>query len=258
MAALNQIEKVWEESRYYLAESVTSFSKEEIQLRLATLFCPGPFYYYIFDFSTMKFTMVSPRITDLLGFDAKQVSYHDVLGRIHPDDINYCMRCESRAGEFLFREIPPEELLNYKVSYCFRMKNAQGEYAMFLHQAMGLTRDSEGRLGKVMGVHSDISHITQENSYRLSLLGLNGAPDYVGLPIGDLSDLPLSPSKSPVSVREKEILRFLSEGATAKEISKLLNIADSTVRKHRENLLRKTGARNSAHLIAYAIKEGIV
>jgi len=41
-------------------------------------------------------------------------------------------------------------------------------------------------------------------------------------------------------------------GRTSKEIARELAISDLTVRKHRENLLRKLGLRSTAQLVALA------
>ena len=53
---------------------------------------------------------------------------------------------------------------------------------------------------------------------------------------------------------ETTILRLVGEGLTSKEISRQLNISEATARKHRENIRRKLGIRNSAEMAAYAIR----
>ncbi len=58
--------------------------------------------------------------------------------------------------------------------------------------------------------------------------------------------------------REKEILRELALGKTAKEIGHDLKIAESTVNTHRRNILKKLNLPNEKHLIRYAFKNGIV
>jgi len=53
---------------------------------------------------------------------------------------------------------------------------------------------------------------------------------------------------------ETTILRLVGEGLTSKEISRQLDISEATARKHRENIRRKLGIRNSAEMAAYAIR----
>jgi len=44
--------------------------------------------------------------------------------------------------------------------------------------------------------------------------------------------------------REQEVLRLVARGGRDREIAEQLCIADSTARKHVQNILRKLGARN--------------
>lgn len=60
-----------------------------------------------------------------------------------------------------------------------------------------------------------------------------------------------------LSQREREVLACVGRGWSSKEIGRALGISDLTVRKHRENICRKLGLRNSAGLVAYAIRNGI-
>ena len=57
--------------------------------------------------------------------------------------------------------------------------------------------------------------------------------------------------------REKEILRLISEGSTAKEIAQQLQISANTVGVHRNNIMRKLDIHKQAELIRYTLKEGI-
>lgn len=57
--------------------------------------------------------------------------------------------------------------------------------------------------------------------------------------------------------REKEILRLISEGSTAKEIARKLCISANTVGAHRNNIMRKLDIHKQAELIRYTLKEGI-
>lgn len=57
--------------------------------------------------------------------------------------------------------------------------------------------------------------------------------------------------------RELQVLELICNEMTNKEIAKELSISVRTVDAHRRNLLQKTGARNTAGLVTYAIKNGI-
>lgn len=70
---------------------------------------------------------------------------------------------------------------------------------------------------------------------------------------------PLTLEKMPVlSEREKEILDLVCKQMTDGEIAEKLFISTKTVNGHRTNLLQKTGSRNTAGLVVFALKNKIV
>lgn len=58
--------------------------------------------------------------------------------------------------------------------------------------------------------------------------------------------------------REKEVLRLLAEGHTAKEIANMLVISPKTVDSHKTRLMAKLEIRNRAELIKYALQKKII
>jgi DNA-binding NarL/FixJ family response regulator len=72
---------------------------------------------------------------------------------------------------------------------------------------------------------------------------------------------PSSSEAEPQAVlteREKEVVRLIAEGLSGREIAERLCISAKTVVTHRANIMEKIGAHNTAELIRYAIREGIV
>lgn len=58
--------------------------------------------------------------------------------------------------------------------------------------------------------------------------------------------------------REIEILYLICKGLSNQEIADQLFLSKRTVDKHRENLLLKTGSKNTASLVIFAIKNGVI
>ena len=61
-----------------------------------------------------------------------------------------------------------------------------------------------------------------------------------------------------LSVKEKEVLKFIAEGKSSKEISSVMGISFNTVNVHRNNIMHKLNLHKTAELVRYAIKERIV
>ncbi len=57
--------------------------------------------------------------------------------------------------------------------------------------------------------------------------------------------------------REKEVLKFISEGKSNSEVAEILRISIRTVETHRANIMNKLDLRNTAELVRYAIQNGL-
>lgn len=58
--------------------------------------------------------------------------------------------------------------------------------------------------------------------------------------------------------REREVLKFISEGAKNKQIAECLCLSIRTVEKHRLNLMAKLNLKSTAALTAFAIEHGLI
>jgi len=58
--------------------------------------------------------------------------------------------------------------------------------------------------------------------------------------------------------RQREVLQFLAEGRTAKEIANRLNITSRTVEFHKTQIMEHLNLKTTADLIKYALTHGIV
>ena len=65
-------------------------------------------------------------------------------------------------------------------------------------------------------------------------------------------------SDERLSTREIEILVCVCRGLSNQEIADELFISKRTVDKHRANILEKTGCKNTASLVVYAVRHGLV
>ena len=63
-------------------------------------------------------------------------------------------------------------------------------------------------------------------------------------------------SDERLSTREIEILVCVCRGLSNQEIADELFISKRTVDKHRANILEKTGCKNTASLVVYAVRHG--
>ncbi len=58
--------------------------------------------------------------------------------------------------------------------------------------------------------------------------------------------------------RERQVLQLLAEGKSNKEVASVLNVSPYTVETHRTNLMQKLNLHNTAEIVLYAVRKGII
>ena len=62
----------------------------------------------------------------------------------------------------------------------------------------------------------------------------------------------------PLTARELQMLRLIAEGKTAKEAAAAMTISTRTAECHRASLMTKLGIHDTAGLVRYAIRQGLI
>lgn len=61
-----------------------------------------------------------------------------------------------------------------------------------------------------------------------------------------------------LSEREREVLQLVAEGRSNKETAELLCLSPATVETHRSNILQKLDVHNTAELVLFAVRRGVI
>src|SRR5580658_3990620 len=68
----------------------------------------------------------------------------------------------------------------------------------------------------------------------------------------------LQPRSAPLTDRQRQVLRLVSEGRSAKEVAVSLNISVKTAQFHKASIMEKLNLHTTAALTKYAIDHGII
>ena len=66
------------------------------------------------------------------------------------------------------------------------------------------------------------------------------------------------PETDPLTFREREVLQLIAEGQRTKQIAVLLGISVKTAESHRTRIMAKLDVHETANLVRYAIRRGLV
>jgi DNA-binding NarL/FixJ family response regulator len=69
---------------------------------------------------------------------------------------------------------------------------------------------------------------------------------------------PAGAESAELSTRELEVLQLIVHGKSNKEIATVLGLSANTVAVHRANIMQAIGIHNTAELVVYAIRRGLV
>jgi len=62
----------------------------------------------------------------------------------------------------------------------------------------------------------------------------------------------------PLTPREREVLQLVAEGKTTKQVAKLLGVSTKTAESHRTRIMAKLKIHETAGLVRYAIRRGLI
>ncbi len=109
-----------------------------------------------------------------------------------------------------------------------------------------LKSSSSEELITALSTIMDGGHYFCEESTKTIMEGLSGVSHRKNIAIEEITP------------REKQVLRLICQELTNAEIAEKLHISIRTVDSHRQNLLQKTGAKNTAGLVKFAFRAGLV
>jgi DNA-binding NarL/FixJ family response regulator len=73
-----------------------------------------------------------------------------------------------------------------------------------------------------------------------------------------LADKGITDRFDSLSEREREIFQLVAEGRSNKDIAELLSVSPTTIETHRAHVLQKLDVHNTAELVLYAVRRGVI
>jgi DNA-binding CsgD family transcriptional regulator len=209
----------------------------------------------VFDLFRKEHIFLSYNFSSLLGYESDEFhlegqAFHD--SRIHPEDILDLSRNGISLLSFCFT-LPLEERLNYKLINDFRMLNKNDVYVRVIEQHQVMELDPVGNIWLSLSI-IDISpdqNILEGIKCKLVNFKTSEIISLQAIENNESHAVELTP-------REKQILQMIKGGLLSKEISDKLSISFHTVNTHRQRILEKLNAGNSAEAIALASRLGLI
>jgi DNA-binding CsgD family transcriptional regulator len=209
---------------------------------------------YVIDYYRKNFLYVSDNSLFLCGMSAAQVQetgYEFYIRQVLNSDLPLLLEI-NRAG-FMFTEtVPPENRLEYTLSYDFHIRQASGKAMLINHKITPLRLTKDGRVWLALCTASISSQvkagnieITRKgcNVRRTYCLKSNKWKECAGIELKD---------------NEKDVLRLSAQGYTMSEISEQLCKSLDTIKGYKRQLFEKLEVDNITEAIFSAINKKLI
>jgi len=187
-------------------------------------------YYFIFNCLTKEILYTSDSYTEILGYNKEEYSFVDILGCIHPEDIDYVKVCERKIIDFI-SALPENEEFRFTISYSFRICTATGTYIRVKQNYQAVEVNNKGIMTRAL-VHHEILNDDENRSYNDLQIFDRRTNQFIQIE-----------NTFNLTKREFEILALIKKGLTSIEISNKLFLSKLTIDTHRKNILAKTNSR---------------
>jgi DNA-binding CsgD family transcriptional regulator len=208
----------------------------------------------VIDHSIGGYRYISESILQVMGYPASdflQKGLSFALGLIHPDDLMVMSPVFEKVTS-LIQDVKEKDRPYFRFNYSVRYKSPSGLRLLY-QQNIPLAFNEVGLPYLLVALVSDITHYAKNDGVHYSV-----SVHVPGEPIKQLLSSRSGHTNNPLSERESEIVLHLANGLDTNEIAEKLSISEGTVRKHRQNILEKTQAKNSVHLVRLAVANGWV
>ena len=218
---------------------------------------------FMLDYTTRKYIYVDEACFNLLGYTASyflEYGLEDYLKQWHPADFEVINNKVFPDNFNFLKKLPAEKYADIVFSYNYRFRNAEGNYVKVLQRFSYVPSTVSGKPYGMIGVVFDITYFKND----LSIVHtIEETKEINGGLVNELLFKKIHPVYEPgslqfLSKRELEVLKYMAEGLSSKQIADRLLLSTNTVSNHRKNMLRKMNCKSSSELLSYAMKHGLL
>ncbi|MES1159275.1 MAG: helix-turn-helix transcriptional regulator, partial [Bacteroidota bacterium] len=203
--------------------------------------------YYLLDYSTGKYVFLSPGLESVSGH---RISYLKDAGieffssRYHPEDLTVVQRHIFREFRLFLQQYPSVQHRDFICSYNLRFRNRKGELVSVMQHHSMIQSTAAGTPMLSFGFIYPADCLLHENRNLFSISRVDPATGFsAGQPLMQrcfyhrLEDALLTR-------KEKEVLKWISDGLSSKQIADRMHVSIHTIHNHRKNMFQKTNSGN--------------
>ena len=225
---------------------------------LKTLLDSSPCLSFILDYRTGRYYHFSSNALQVTGHKKESFLIEGVAlvieSHYKEDGHIYYNRIFEKRLKFM-QSLRPEERSFYSYQHNFRFLTKEKKQKTLLQEYQVVKADAKGNPLVIMGFCTDISHIKID--IRITDAIILRKPGEIPVAV-EVNFYYPKKEEGLLTNKELEVLKWILEGMSSKEIADKMHISTHTVRSHRKHMHEKTNAKNMADLLRYALSNGLV
>jgi len=213
-------------------------------------------YLVIHDLKSDQLLYVSSSVYNVTGYKKEEFISGGtslLLKNICPTDRENCLKILVKISSHQKESISDKHLYQYQTT--FRFLNKNGYYKWILYKMMFVAHDEKNIPWISISIITNMDNFTINDDLCFSQLKFN--------PKTAIYDIEYNEVYKPeylniLNQKDLIILKLLAEGMDNKQIANELNHKENTIKDYRKKMLKKTWCENSAELLAFALRNGLI
>ncbi|UAB80388.1 PAS domain-containing protein [Marixanthomonas sp. SCSIO 43207] len=189
-------------------------------------------------------------VDKILGYSEEEFTMEKILEIAHPNDIQIVRRATQAIVNHLV-ENKKMSMRDTSLNITYRFRKKDGTYIKLLRQSSFYSRTPEGKFRSNISLLTDISFFDDSEIVQWDFITPKVDQD-------ELKKRVYEEFSSLFTARELEIIKLLAINLTSNEIAEKLFISPHTVTTHRKNMLQKAQCNNTADLLTFCHKIGVL
>lgn len=216
---------------------------------------------FAIDYSKSEYVVMTDGSKLITGYDPRSFLENGIpmlIDLYQKDDFKIYNECIFKTNQDFLKSKEQSEHHKFIFSYTFRVRHKNGTYVPILQRGCYITSKETGLPLYSLGMVLDISMFKRDRVMYHTIEKIENNNDILDRhTIQQNYFFPYGEDKL-LSNQELNILKYMAEGFSSKQIAGKLKIAENTVANHRKNMLKKTNTKNVAELVAFACKSGLI
>ena len=214
----------------------------------------------VFIYQDGKIVFSNPKFAEMGGYRKQELDRISAGDLIHPDDLEHFYESVRKCERGIKKRFHVKFRLRKKDSQYIEVESSGGITTLSNERAIlgmiGVSNpgvDQPGEFYRVDDLNQTVNMIIRNKE----TIPDDAAQKLVGV-FGKKTGEQNFSNEEGLTKREIEVLKNICRGMTNQKIADHMHLSVKTVDSHRTNLLDKTGSKNTADLVIYAVKNNVI